>query len=101
MKKNKKQKECPTCKIVFIPQNYHHVFCSPKCYKAHIKQKNKQSNNTLFICPKCKQKIELKFSPKQNKTKWTKFKCPYCKYNPIKETTEIKSKINIIKRLFF
>jgi len=32
----------------------------------------------MFICPDCGAKVELDFSPKANKLKWSCFCCPVC-----------------------
>lgn len=39
---------------------------------------NKKSSFPLFACQHCGKRIELKFDPDKEKTKWADFVCPFC-----------------------
>lgn len=74
------------CGSLFIKKHKRHQYCSRKCFKTTYMKKLKQheiNGFPLFICPRCKGKIQLDFFPKQNNEKWQKLGCPFCDYKRI------------------
>jgi DNA-directed RNA polymerase subunit RPC12/RpoP len=86
-------KKCLSCGKPFIPKHARHCFCSRRCFWDNQKALNKALPQ--FICPDCKTKTDLDFSPKKNKEKWHKFICPVCGYKVAEDDKDYK----VIKEL--
>lgn len=71
-------KKCPRCGKVFIANNYHHKFCSRKCFFADYIEKRKHHSCPVFVCQKCGKQTQLDFHPKTSRLKWLNFHCPHC-----------------------
>jgi predicted RNA-binding Zn-ribbon protein involved in translation (DUF1610 family) len=71
-------KKCPLCGKVFIVKNYHHRFCSRKCFFSDYNKKKKVYPYPVFVCQVCGKETQLNFHPITSRAKWLKFHCPYC-----------------------
>ena len=77
---NKCQKKiCPQCGKLFTPKTGRQIFHRRKCYMLSYRSKEKEQKYPLWICPKCKEKIQLTFHPKMNHEKFKNLKCPKCR----------------------
>lgn len=71
-------KECLLCKKTFTPHNYHHNFCSRRCFRRDYARRKAVSGYPVYICFYCRFSIKLTFNPHKEIKKLDDLICPHC-----------------------
>lgn len=85
---------CNACKTMFLPKSERNIYCTRKCFKKYFYHKKKAEELAnirfpSFICPSCKQRINLDFDPVKYATRWDHYVCPGCNTLMINVSEEI------------
>lgn len=89
--------KCTECGKMFLPKSERNIFSSRKCFKQNYYRRKKLEELTnikfpIFQCPNCKSKIELKFDPIDEDSRWLDFRCPFCSILLVSVVDSILSK---------